>query len=82
MDPALMREGDAHLSEEDSLARLMLERERYDVVAADPLILRLMGYQPDTMIQLPQIAVSSRIFWDKSPNCFGEKGSGYFSRLL
>lgn len=82
MDPELAREGDCRLSEEEDLAQLMLSRERYDAVAADPLILRLMGYQPDTVIQLPHIAVSSRIFWDKSPNCFGEKGSDYFSRLL
>lgn len=82
MDPSLMRKGDAGLSEEDSLARLMQERERYDVVAADPMLLRLMGYQPDTVIQLPHIAVSSRVFWNKSPNCFGDKGSDYFSRLL
>lgn len=82
MDPVLMRENDCRLTEEEDLARLMLQRERYDVVAADPLILQLMGYQPDTVIQLPHIAVSSRIFWNKSPNCFGEKGSDYFSSLL
>lgn len=82
MDPELMRPEDYHLSEEEDLALLMQQRERYDVVAADPLILRLMGYQPDTMIQLPHTAVSSRIFWNNSPNCFGEKGSSYFSRLL
>ena len=82
MDPALTREGDFHMTEEMDLAEQMLRRERYDVVAADPLVLRLMGYQPETMVQLPHTAVSSRVFWNKSPNLFGEKGSGYFRALL
>ena len=82
MDPALTRSGDFHMMEEADLAEQMLRRDRYDVVAADPLVLRLMGYQPETMIQLPHTAVSSRIFWNKSPNLFGEKGSDYFRALL
>lgn len=48
----------------------------------DPLYFSLLPYKPKKLIALPHIAVSSRAFWDKSPNIFGEKGSLYFDEIL
>lgn len=82
MDAELMREGDAKLVEEDDLPDLLAARERYDVILADPLLLRLLPYQPKMVVPLPHTAVSSRAFWNQSPNCLGDKGSLYFAQAL
>lgn len=77
-----MRKGDIKMKSEEFLIRHLKERERYDIVISDPIYFGLVPYRPEKLVSLPHIAVSSRAFWDKSPNCFGEKGSTYFKSVL
>ena len=73
---------DMWLETESDLTSELLNRVKYDVIIGDPLFFGLIPYQPARTIFMPHIAVSSRAFWDKSPNCFGKKGSLYFDHIL
>lgn len=75
-------ENDKKLILETDLTEYLVKNEKYDVIVGDPLYFSLLPYKPKKLIALPHIAVSSRAFWDKSPNIFGEKGSLYFDEIL
>ncbi len=78
MESMLMEKGDAGLSCEDALADLT-RNHSYDVVVGDPLYRDLI--EPSThcrFIDFPHIAVSSRIYWDKELDYFGEEGLCFF----
>lgn len=77
-----MEENDAKIEWETDLTELLSDRTPYDIIIGDPFYFSLFPYTPEKMIQLPHIAVSSIAFLDKSPNCFGEKGSRYFQMVL
>lgn len=77
-----MDENDRKLVWETDLTELLSERTEYDMIIGDPLYFSLLPYKPEQLISLPHIAVSSRAFWNKSPNLFGEKGSLYFEQIL
>ena len=77
-----MREQDSFLVEESDFTELLTKREKYNIVIGDPLYFSLLPYQPEQTVFMPHTAVSSRAFWDKSPNIFGEKGSYYFDQML
>lgn len=82
MDSVLKRKNDFFLEQEEELSKELSERETYDIVLGDPFLLRLLPYQPKKAVVLPHTAVSSRAFWDNSPNVFGKKGSVYFAEQL
>lgn len=77
-----MDENDRKLVWETDLTELLSERTEYDMIIGDPLYFSLLPYKPEQLISLPHIAVSSRAFWNKSANLFGEKGSLYFEQIL
>ena len=82
MEEEFMEANDRKIVEENDLSELLDSREEYQLVAADPLCFPLLPYEPEKTVFLPHTAISSRAFWDKSPNCFGEKGSLYFRYML
>ena len=82
MHKELMEEGDKKLVWEQEWTELLNEREPYELVAADPLFLAMLPYQPRYAVALPHIAVSSRAFWNQSPNLFGEKGTDYICGIM
>lgn len=82
MESGLMEDGDRKLREETDLAQLMHSRERYDLIVADPLYGKLLPYQPENMVWIAHMAVSSVMCLDQSPVLFGEKGSAYFRKVL
>lgn len=77
-----MEQKDKHLEWESDLTELLAERAPYDIIIGDPFYFSLLPYAPEKMVQLPHIAISSIAFLDKSPNCFGDKGSQYFKQIL
>lgn len=82
MHKELMQEGDRKFVWESEWRDFLEESGRYDLVIGDPVFLTMLPYKPGHVIPLPHIAVSSRAFWDQSPNLFGEKGSYYISRAM
>jgi len=82
MEKSLMEEGDMRLREETDLVQLLKLREKYDLIVADPLYGKLLSYQPEKIVWLPHMAVSSVMYLHQSPVLFGEKGSRYFKNAL
>lgn len=82
LDCQLARPEDRKLVEEDDLAQLIREREPYDVILGDPLLRGLLPDPAVRYVELPHTAISSRAFWNRSPNCLGEKGSRWFREKL
>lgn len=77
----LMEENDKKLVWESEWSDLLQERAPYDLIAGDPLFLAMLPYRPRHVLSLPHTAVSSRAFWDQSPNLFGEKATEYIGRI-
>lgn len=82
MEKELMETGDRKMVEEDELTEFLLHQEKYEMIIADPFFFALSPYMPKHTVYMPHTAVSSRAFWNESPNCFGEKGSLYFQYVL
>ena len=81
MDESVMKQNDKYLKNEDECEAFLNQKE-YSLVVCDPLIYPLLTYVPKKTVPFPHMAVSSRIYKDRSPNCFGEKGSYYFEEQL
>jgi nitrogenase molybdenum-cofactor synthesis protein NifE len=78
MESTLLEDGDVRLSCEDALTDLT-RNHPYDVIVGDPLYRDLIASQTHCrFIDFPHIAVSSRIYWDKEFDYFGEDGLRFF----
>lgn len=80
VDVATLFELDKHLASQEDMAIeselhliKVLKEDRYDMVIGDPLFKQLL---PSTskaeFVELPHVAVSSRLYWDNSPRIMGE----------
>jgi nitrogenase molybdenum-iron protein alpha/beta subunit len=82
MDSVSMEDGDQKLPDEDALVEMMGESGKYDLVICDPLIYPLLPYKPKRTMPYPHTAISGRIFWSRSANFFGEKGTEYIREQI
>lgn len=74
MEKSLMEEKDEFLDSENALQAL-LEKENYQQYIGDPLFKRFISSEnKDKYIEIPHLAVSSRIYWDHEILYTGEKG--------
>ena len=72
LDKKLARKEDIDIESELHLIKVLKE-DRYDVVIGDPLFKQLLpSYSKAEFIELPHVAVSSRLYWDNSPRVMGE----------
>lgn len=78
MNSELMEEGDMHLEQEDDLTALS-KKGNYDLLIGDPLYRELLELKEDSrFIEFPHIALSSRLYWDKSFEYIGDAGLNLF----
>lgn len=72
LDKQLACQGDIHIESELQLIKL-LKADTYDVIIGDPLFKQLIpSYSKAEFIELPHVAVSSRLYWHNSPRIMGE----------
>lgn len=80
VDVATLFELDRHLASQEDMAIeselhliKVLKEDYYDMIIGDPLFKQLL---PSTskaeFVELPHVAVSSRLYWDNSPRIMGE----------
>ncbi|MGV8146556.1 MAG: nitrogenase component 1 [Alkaliphilus sp.] len=78
MDSDFMSKEDNSISTEDSLRELM-NSGKYDVIIGDLLFKELTSDdRMNLFIEIPHVAVSSRLSWSKKIDCIGTKGSVFF----
>ena len=72
LDKKLARKEDIDIESELHLIKVLKE-DRYDIVIGDPLFKQLLpSYSKAEFVELPHVAVSSRLYWDNSPRVMGE----------
>lgn len=72
LDKKLAHQGDIHIDSELQLIKL-LKTDTYDIIIGDPLMEQLIPSSSKAeFIELPHVAVSSRLYWDNSPRVMGE----------
>ena len=72
LDKKLMRQGDIDIDSELQFIKL-LKLDEYDIIIGDPLFKQLVpSYSNVEFIELPHVAVSSKIHWNESPRLMGE----------
>ena len=80
VDVATLFELDKHLASQEDMAIeselhliKVLKEDYYDMVIGDPLFKQLLpSYSKAEFVELPHVAVSSRLYWDNSPRIMGE----------
>ena len=73
----LMEEGDIRLKSEDDLIKLSQDKE-YKIVIGDPLYKNLIkGTERCIFVELPHIALSSRLYWDENIDYLSIEGLRY-----
>ncbi|MCT4566451.1 MAG: nitrogenase component 1 [Maledivibacter sp.] len=78
MDEELMELDDVHLKEEDSLG-MLVDEDNYNMIVGDPLYKDLLRDNTKyTYIELPHIALSSRLYWDKEIEYISDNGNKIF----
>lgn len=77
MKDFLMEEGDIRLKSEDDLIKLSQDKE-YKIVIGDPLYKNLIkGTERCIFVELPHIALSSRLYWDENIDYLSIEGLRY-----
>ncbi|MDR1770481.1 MAG: nitrogenase component 1 [Hungatella sp.] len=84
IQPAVLFGGTQGVYRQDSLAlnsesdiRKLVNSGRYHTIIADPLIRQLIREKESVrFIELPHVAVSSKVCWDHAPQLMGERLSG------
>lgn len=82
MDEELKEADDKYLKEEDSL-NLLVEKGNFNLIIGDPLYKDLLSDDlKQRYINLPHVAVSSRLYWDNEINYVGEKANREWCNYL
>jgi len=82
MEEELAEERDIHIESEGEWEELA-NNGKYDIVIGDPLYKDLMrANSKSKFIDFPHFAVSSRIYWDREPDCIGGAGSEFFRKMV
>ena len=72
LDKKLAHQNDLDIESELHLIKVLKE-DCYDIVIGDPLFKQLLpSYSKAEFVELPHVAVSSRLYWDNSPRVMGE----------
>ena len=72
LDKKIAGQEDIAIESELHLIKVIRE-DRYDIIIGDPLFQQLMPSQSKAeFIELPHVAVSSRLYWNNSPRIMGE----------
>ena len=78
LDKKLAQKGDIALESELQFIKL-LKLDEYDIIIGDPLFKQLLpSYSKAEFIELPHVAVSSKIYWNNSPRIMG----GYMNEVM
>lgn len=82
LDKEFIEPGDRSLECEADLTRLT-EEKRYDLIIGDPLYKDLINLNTETAyLELPHIAVSSKIHWQEKNVIIGQSGYAMISKAL
>ncbi len=80
IDPRISRPQDLHIRSEAHLMQIF-QSGCYRTVAADPLLWEIPGTDRLYRIDLPHVAVSSRLYWNSCPRFASEEGDELLERL-
>ena len=78
IEKSIALEQDITLPDEEAVRR-EVNSGRYSVIAADPLIKKLIRNDNIRFVPLPHVAVSSKLHWDEYPDYLGEEMSEIIS---
>lgn len=82
MDKDLMEESDEFIDSEDYFEKF-LKKENYDLIIGDPLFKSFLSEnKKENYVELPHLAVSSRLFWDHDICYTGDKGIDFLKEPL
>ncbi len=81
LDKSLTEKGDIFLGHENDLT-ILVKKHHYDFIVGDPLYKELLSAGGHSFIEIPHVAVSSRLYWDNDLDYIGYEGTEFFKQAI